>query len=124
MGWSVRPGHLAVRLVVLGVGCVPVVTSAAAGEDLHEPDAPLDQPPGDQAVGPEFEPRSDCPGRRVASVASVSRPRSTASGTAACMRKASSYEAIREDRSSTPSPRAARCSRFSHWAMSSTARSA
>ena len=37
------------RVVVV----VPVLRVAAAGDELHEPDAAFDQPPRDQAAGAE-----------------------------------------------------------------------
>ena len=95
-----HPGHGAVGLVVLGVRGVPVVRAGAAGEDLDEADAALDQPPGDQAVGGEP------PGDRVVQpveprVAAVSRAQvhRLGHGAPACGTPARS-EAIRGERSS------------------------
>ena len=45
----------------------------AAGVDLHEPHAALDQPPGDQALLGEVAQRLGCRGRRASAIGSGSR---------------------------------------------------
>ena len=82
--------RLAQRAGVRVVVVVPVLAVAAAGDDLHETHAALDQPAGDQAaraeVARDVVVEAVELSRRVASRCVMS----TASGAAVCMRNASS----------------------------------
>ena len=60
----------------------------AAVEELHEPHAALEQPPGRAGSWPRSCPACGPPGRRSASVAAVSPLMSVSSGTDVCMRNA------------------------------------
>ena len=64
-------------------------------EELHEPHAAFDEPPGQQAL-----PAEQCPSPALSMpyslcVAALSRERSNASGASRCMRNASSNDAMR-----------------------------
>ena len=69
--------------------------AVAAVEDLHEAHPLLDQPPGRQALLAERLRSSLLSSPYSLRVAAVSACKSTTSGTAVCMRKASSYDLIR-----------------------------
>ena len=78
---------------------VPVLVPAGVHQ-LHEPDAPFEQPAGDQAVVRE---RAVLQGvGTVASVVFDSFEKSTRSGTLVCIRKAISYWAMRVSISGSP----------------------
>ena len=72
-----RAAELAVVLLELAVR-VPLAAGAVI--ELHEADAALDQPPGQQAVAAHRRPSPCRRGRRAAAVASLSSARSTAPG--------------------------------------------
>ena len=70
---------------------VPAVGADAGAEQLDEPHAPLDQPPGDQALpGEDLSRRIGIVEPVEPPVAADSPSRLISSGTAACIRKASS----------------------------------
>ena len=85
---------LAAELAVVGfqaaVGVPGAGAAVGAVEDLHEAHAVLDQPPRGQALLAEGLGRLRGPGRTACASAAVSASQSTTSGTAVCMRKASS----------------------------------
>ena len=74
----------------VAVGVPGAGAAVAAVEDLDEAHAALDQPAGRQALLAEGPRVVAGPGRRARCVASVSSAKSTTSGTAVCIRKASS----------------------------------
>ena len=71
---------------------VPSVAADGRAEQLDEPDAALDESPGDQAFAGEDLRRQDRDrrGRRAAGGRRLAVEKFTSSGTAVCMRKASS----------------------------------
>ena len=72
-----------------------VVPVLVAGADLHEADAALDQPPGDQAAACRTRAWPGRRGRRFLGSRAVSRAMSSASRAAVCIRAASSKLAMR-----------------------------
>ena len=77
-----------------GVG-VPAAGAAVAVVDLHEPDASLDEPTGRQHLPAEVVGFLPVEPVHPTCISAVSPANRTTSGTAVCMRKASSYDLIR-----------------------------
>ena len=91
IGWSVCAGVLGVVRHEVAVGVPVVVVVGAAGIDLDEPHAALDQPPGQQAARAEVARLVVDRGRTARAWPCVSWLRSTASGACCCILNASSY---------------------------------
>ena len=83
-------GVLGVVRDEVAVGVPVVVVVGAARVDLDEPDAALDQPPGDQALAAEVGRARLVDARRAPASRRVSPEKSTASGAGCCILNASS----------------------------------